>query len=69
MANERFQVIQNALSPERSVGDSMQLSVIPSVTNVYVSNDLQVRTDMYSNEPIDKANFKALGCPGTSLGT
>jgi hypothetical protein len=37
-----MQVIQNALSPERSVGDSMQLSVVPSVTNVLVSNDLQV---------------------------
>ena len=35
-------VLQVALSPERKLGESMDLSAIPSVTSVYVSNDLQV---------------------------
>eukprot|EP00955_Chlamydomonas_euryale_P085692 364139-Chlamydomonas_euryale.AAC.3 len=34
--------MQNALAPERKVGLDQVLSVVPSVTHVYVSNDLQV---------------------------
>ena len=35
-------MLQNALAPERRTGLDQQLSVVPSVTHVYVSNDLQV---------------------------
>lgn len=37
-----LQVVINALSPERLLGEDRQLSVVPSITHVYVSNDLQV---------------------------
>ncbi|GAX77249.1 hypothetical protein CEUSTIGMA_g4695.t1 [Chlamydomonas eustigma] len=46
-------VLQNAMSPERSQGQNLQLSVVPSVTSVYVSNDLQVvkiYLSMYSDD-------------------
>ncbi len=35
-------VIQKALSPERALGQDLQLSVVPSVTAVHITNDLQV---------------------------
>lgn len=35
-------VLAVALSPGRRTGESMRLSAIPSITHVYVSNDLQV---------------------------
>lgn len=35
-------MVINALSPERLLGEDRQLSVVPSITHVYVSNDLQV---------------------------
>lgn len=38
----KLQVVINALSPERLLGEDRQLSVVPSITHVYVSNDLQV---------------------------
>ncbi|KAG1672049.1 hypothetical protein FOA52_008925 [Chlamydomonas sp. UWO 241] len=35
-------VLQSALAPERATGLDQVISVVPSITHVYVSNDLQV---------------------------
>lgn len=43
-------VLQNALAPERATGLDLQVSVVPSITHVYVSNDLQVRLGMTGRE-------------------
>lgn len=55
-----MQVVQEAICPERQLGDNA-LSAVASISDVYVSNDLQV-------VKVSAHSFIAKGCGVSVLG-